>query len=249
METSDSIKNIAVSLCKVQAALKPLRRNADNPFFKSNYTDLAAMTEALYPLLSAEGLAVVQGGDGQTLDTMLLHVSGEWVRTSLVMPAETNPQKLGSVVTYFRRYALAAIVGAVSEGEDDDGNAASHPPAPRPAPSPATRPPAETGARPETAPAAPREAAGGSPAFLTVIRVDTTVGEKNDKPWTRYTAKFSDGTMASTFDTKQGEALAEAKAKNLPVSVGFERAGKFVNIKSVTVGGGHGSGTDEAVPW
>ena len=101
------------------------------------------------------------------------------------------------------------------------------------------------------APAAPREAAGGSPAFLTVIRVDTTVGEKNDKPWTRYTAKFSDGTMASTFDTKQGEALAEAKAKNLPVSVGFERAGKFVNIKSVTVGGGHGPDVDDesAVPW
>ena len=249
METSDSVQKIATALCAVQANLRPLKRNADNPFFKSNYTDLAAMTEALYPLLSAEGLSVVQGGDGQTLDTMLLHTSGEWIRASLTMPTEPNPQKLGSIVTYFRRYALAAIVGAVSEGEDDDANAASHPQGPRPAPSPATRPPAETGARPETAPAAPREAAGGSPAFLTVIRVDTTVGEKNGKPWTRFTAKFSDGTIASTFDTKQGESLTEAKSKNLPVSVGFERSGKFVNIKSVAVGGGHGSDTDEAVPW
>lgn len=249
METSDSIKNIAAALCTVQAHLKPLKRNADNPFFKSNYTDLSAMTEALYPLLSAEGLSVIQGGDGSTLDTMLLHTSGEWVKTSLTMPAESNPQKLGSVVTYFRRYALAAIVGAVSEGEDDDGNAASHPPArSASAPPPANRPSPASEARPTTTPAAPASASG-SPA-LTVTHVDTSSGEKNGKAWTRFTAKFSDGTQASTFDTKHGAALQEAKAKNLPVLVGFERNGKFVNIVSVVVAGGHGSDVDdESVPF
>lgn len=249
MEHSDSIANIAAALCAFQAKLKPLERNANNPFFGKNYVDLANLSETTLPLLTAEGLSIVQGGDGNSLETMLMHTSGEWLRFSMPLPQIADPQKFTAAVTYFRRSGWSCITGATAEGEDDDGNAASHPQGPRPAPSPATRPPAETGARPETAPAAPREAAGGSPAFLTVIRVDTTVGEKNDKPWTRYTAKFSDGTMASTFDTKQGEALAEAKAKNLPVSVGFERAGKFVNIKSVTVGGGHGSGTDEAVPW
>lgn len=250
METSDSVKMIAAALCELQGKLKPLRRNADNPFFKSNYTDLSAMTEALYPLLSSHGLSVIQGGDGNTLDTMLLHTSGEWVRTSLTMPAESNPQKLGSIVTYFRRYALAAITGAVSEGEDDDANAASHPPArTASAPSPANRPPAESGARPTPPAPAPTTPEAG-PA-LTVTHVDTTTGEKNRKTWKRFTAKFSDGTSASTFDTKHGSALEEAKAKNLPVVVGFERNGKFVNIVSVIVAGGHGSDVDdeEAVPW
>ena len=249
MEHSDSIKSIAAALCAVQKKLKPLKRNAANPFFKSDYTDLSAMTAELYPLLSAEGLSVIQGGDGNTLDTMLLHVSGEWVRTSLTMPSETNPQKLGSVVTYFRRYALAAITGAVSEGEDDDGNAASHPPArSASAPTPANRPSPASEARP-TPPAPVSTAPGAGPA-LTVTHVDTSSGEKNGKAWTRFTAKFSDGTQASTFDTKHGAALQEAKAKNLPVLVGFERNGKFVNIVSVVVAGGHGSDVDdESVPF
>ena len=250
METSDSIKNIAAALCTVQAHLKPLKRNADNPFFKSNYTDLSAMTEALYPLLSAEGLSVIQGGDGSTLDTMLLHTSGEWVKTSLTMPAESNPQKLGSVVTYFRRYALAAIVGAVSEGEDDDGNAASHPPArSASAPPPANRPSPASEARPTPPAPAPTTPEAG-PA-LTVTFVDTATGEKAGKPWTRYSAKFSDGTKASTFDTKHGALLQEAKAKNLPVIVGFAKQGNFTNITSVILGGGHGSDVDDenAVPW
>jgi hypothetical protein len=36
-----------------------------------------------------------------------------------------NPQQMGSAVTYGRRYALLAVLGIVSEDEDDDGDAAS----------------------------------------------------------------------------------------------------------------------------
>jgi hypothetical protein len=36
-----------------------------------------------------------------------------------------NPQQMGSAVTYGRRYALLAVLGIVSDDEDDDGNAAS----------------------------------------------------------------------------------------------------------------------------
>jgi hypothetical protein len=243
METSDSIKNIAGALCKVQAHLRPLKRNADNPFFKSNYTDLAAMTEALYPLLTAEGLSVVQGGDGSTLDTMLLHTSGEWIRTSLTMPAESNPQKLGSIVTYFRRYALAALVGAVSEGEDDDGNAAAHPSS-----RPATATPRHT-APPQTAPAAP-PASGGSPASLFVKTVDESSGQgKNGKPYTRWTASFSDGTRASTFSETDAAILKNAKSGGLPVVAAFEKQGNFVNLVSVRIDGPAESSEDESVPF
>lgn len=246
MEHSDSIQNIAVALCSVQKQLKPLKRNADNPFFKSNYTDLAAMTDAIYPLATEAGIAVVQGGDGSTLDTMLLHSSGEWIRTSLIMPAEPNPQKLGSVITYFRRYALAAAFGAVSEGEDDDGNAASHPPARASAPSPANRPPAESGARPTPpAPAAPAPGAGPASGFLTVLFVDESATATGG---TRFSAKFSDGTRASTFDTKHGEALHRAKARNLPVTIQTEKKGNFTNLTFITVAGDTHDDTDGSDP-
>ena len=232
MEHSDTIGKIAAALVAVQSKLKPLKRNADNPFFKSSYTDLATLSETVLPLLAAEGIALVQGGDGQSLDTILLHTSGEWIRTSLPMPAESNPQKLGSSITYFRRYALAAIVGAVSEGEDDDGNAVSHPTARQPsAQPPANRPAPESAARPP-APAVP-PASGGSPALLSVVYLDTATGEKNGKPWTRYTAKFSDGTKASTFSATHGDTLAQAKSTGEAVYCKFEKNGNFTNLTDV----------------
>jgi len=238
VEQSDSVKNLAAALVKVQAKLKPIKRNAENPFLKSSYVDLAALSETVLPLLTANGLAVVQGGSGAALETLLVHESGEWISTSLPMPAESNPQKLGSTVTYFRRYALAALVGAVAEGEDDDGNAASHPPArSASAPPPAHRPAPASEARP-AAPAAP-PASGGSPACsgtdLNVEGFIVTNGvNKAGNPWTRYSATFSDGTKASTFDTKYGALLQSAYDNQTGVVVAFEKSGNFTNITSVT---------------
>lgn len=237
MEHSDTVGKLAEALVSVQSKLKPIKKNAENPAFKKDgkaigYLDLAGLCEVVLPMLSAAGIAVVQGGDGQTLDTMLLHMSGEWVRTSLPMPAESNPQKLGSSITYFRRYALAAIVGAVSEDDDDDGNAASHTPARQPsAQPPANRPAPESAARPP-APAVP-PASGGSPALLAVVYLDTATGEKNGKPWTRYTAKFSDGTKASTFSATHGDTLAQAKKTGEAVYCKFEKNGNFTNLTDV----------------
>lgn len=237
MEHSDTVGKLAEALVSVQSKLKPIKKNAENPAFKKDgkaigYLDLAGLCEVVLPMLSAAGIAVVQGGDGQTLDTMLIHMSGEWIRTSLPMPAESNPQKLGSSITYFRRYALAAIVGAVSEDDDDDGNAASHTPARQPsAQPPANRPAPESAARPP-APAVP-PASGGSPALLAVVYLDTATGEKNGKPWTRYTAKFSDGTKASTFSATHGDTLAQAKKTGEAVYCKFEKNGNFTNLTDV----------------
>lgn len=234
MEHSDSIQNIAAALVAVQKHLRPIKRNADNPFFKSSYTDLAALSETILPLLTAEGIALVQGGDGAHLDTILVHTSGEWIRTSLPMPAETNPQKLGSSITYLRRYALAAIVGAVSEGEDDDGNAASHPTSRLAPASNPPRPSPQSEARPTTAPAVTVPSGGGSPALtLTVDAVAVSSGEKNGNPWTRYSATFGNGDKASTFDTKHGAMLEAAQKDGSSVIVTLERRGAYLNIVNV----------------
>lgn len=76
------------------------------------------------------GLSVVQMPeviDGQLrLRTLLLHSSGQSLDCgSLAANVDLeNPQKIGSAITYFRRYALAAISQTVAD-EDDDANAAS----------------------------------------------------------------------------------------------------------------------------
>ena len=126
MEKSESIGKLAEALAKAQGEIKPAAFDAVNPHFKSRYATLGAITEACKDALSKHGLAVVQGttnaGDGRvTVETMLIHASGEWIKSSLSMKAERdNAQGCGAVITYGRRYSLAAMVGVVAD-EDTDG--------------------------------------------------------------------------------------------------------------------------------
>lgn len=138
-EHSDSIKQLAAALAKVQAALRPAIKDSLNPHFKSRYADLGAVWDACRQPLTENGLSVAQMPVGSEsgrigLTTMLMHESGEWLASTVyVRLAKDDPQGAGSGLTYLRRYSLAAMVGIVAD-EDDDGNAASQPQQQRQAP-------------------------------------------------------------------------------------------------------------------
>lgn len=132
-EHSDSIKQLAAALAKVQAALQPAIKDKNNPAFKgAKYADLNAVWDVCRQPLTENGLSVAQMPVGNEsgrigLTTMLMHESGEWLaNTVYVRLAKDDPQGAGSGLTYLRRYSLAAMVGIVAD-EDDDGNAASTP--------------------------------------------------------------------------------------------------------------------------
>lgn len=126
MTKSESIVNLSSALLKFQSEIKPVIKDASNPYFKSKYADLASILETIRAPLAKEGLSFVQfpSGDGG-LTTLLMHTSGEWIEETFSMRAvDSKPQTYGSMITYMRRYALASILGLSTE-EDDDGNAAS----------------------------------------------------------------------------------------------------------------------------
>lgn len=134
MEKSQSIGELAKALAAAQAKILGAKRDSENPFFKSKYADLAAVWDACRGPLSENGLSIIQTPRSQVtedalviyVDTLLAHSSGEWVSESLgAVPSKSDPQGIGSCITYLRRYALGAIVGVAPE--DDDGNAASGP--------------------------------------------------------------------------------------------------------------------------
>ena len=119
LNASENLADLAAALCAVQGELKPAIKQADNPFFKSKYVDLLGVWEAIRPLLAKNGLSVVQtftaSADGPTIVTTLMHKSGQWVSSELFLkPAKSDPQGVGSAITYGRRYALAAMVGVVA---------------------------------------------------------------------------------------------------------------------------------------
>lgn len=126
MEQSESIKSIAVALCGFHSEVGKIKKTNVNPFFKSKYADLSSILDVIEAPLNENGLSFVQFPTGENgLTTMLMHVSGEWIKESFIMhPTKNDPQGLGSAITYQRRYALGAILG-LNIDIDDDGNAAS----------------------------------------------------------------------------------------------------------------------------
>jgi hypothetical protein len=128
MEKSDSIKNIAIAMCKAQSEMGGAHKGANNPFFKSKYADLGSVIEVVKEPFANNGLSYVQfpinDGDKIGVETILMHGSGEWLSGSFTVKAtKQDAQGAGSVITYCKRYGLQAVAGIPSE--DDDGNAAS----------------------------------------------------------------------------------------------------------------------------
>lgn len=129
--SSAEITDLAKAMLKVQKALTPACKDAENPFSKSRYATLNSIMDACRDALIAESIWVAQypvatepGHLG--LVTKLVHgESGQWQSSLMVMPLpKSDPQGYGSALTYARRYGLATLVGLVSEA-DDDGEAAS----------------------------------------------------------------------------------------------------------------------------
>ncbi len=129
MNRSDSIAKLAEALAKAQGNMGKAVKGSANPFFKSKYADLAAVVDAIRQPFAENGLSYVQGADTDeqgnvTVETILMHVSGEWISSRLTMkPAKNDPQGVGSTISYIRRYSLQSMAGLATE--DDDGNTAT----------------------------------------------------------------------------------------------------------------------------
>lgn len=136
MKHSESIAKLAVALVAAQSELRAIPKDATNPHYKSKYASLDSVVETVRPVLAKHGLAVVQGATvpetgaegklvGFAVETMLIHLSGEWVTNIAVVPvAKPDAQGAGGALTYGRRYGLSALLSLATD-EDDDGHAAS----------------------------------------------------------------------------------------------------------------------------
>ena len=157
MAQSPEIKDLAAALAKAQSKIKGAVKDSNNPFFNSQYADLASVWDACREQLTTNGLAVTQAmdvhSDGKTavIITTLMHVSGQWTNSMLPIVTEKNtPQGIGSAITYMRRYALAALVGVPQIDDDAEAATDRRPVAARPATNTPPVQPAQT--KPAAAP-------------------------------------------------------------------------------------------------
>lgn len=151
---SPQIDQLATALAKAQSEMPVAAKNQKNPFFKSSYADFEAIINASRPSLSKYGLSVVQSlfvfedtahfhdktvdavhagqanaadnfvRSGSYLVTILMHASGQWIKSKARHnPPKNDIQSLSSYNTYLKRMCYTSLVG-VAIGEDDDGQAA-----------------------------------------------------------------------------------------------------------------------------
>ena len=110
---------------------------------KYKYADLSDVLEAVRPVLHDNGLMVTQGVRAGCLYTKVVHASGQYMEDDgLPLPNNPDPQKVGSAITYMRRYSLCAALGIVAD-DDDDGAAAKEKPKQDNTPAPPPADPAE----------------------------------------------------------------------------------------------------------
>lgn len=124
MNKSETITKITEALLIAQKEINTVKKNAENPFFKSRYADLASVIDACKPELNKVGIIALQPINGDKVETILIHISGEWLssETNIVCAKQNDPQAYGSAITYARRYGLQSF--NLLPSEDDDGESA-----------------------------------------------------------------------------------------------------------------------------
>lgn len=129
MERSQTISKLAGALITFHLKVDKIKKDANNPFFKSKYASLTNILDAVSIPLAECGLAVTQfptGHDGLT--TLLIHAeSGEFISSTYEMVGLKNtPQERGSLISYQRRYAITSVLNLNISDEDDDANASTY---------------------------------------------------------------------------------------------------------------------------
>jgi len=128
MRTSLETNEISAALVLAQGALGGVHKDSDNPFFKSRYASFAACRKEAREPLAKNGLAVVQGSLSNPdlglvgVETRLVHKSSQWFETDTwARPKDAAPQNVAAAISYLRRIGYSAMLGLVSD-DDDDGN-------------------------------------------------------------------------------------------------------------------------------
>lgn len=128
MNKSETIGALAAALSKLQGEVQNLHKDTQGYGYK--YVELSSVLDAVRPLLLKYELAVSQltvndpsNPSVVGVESILMHSSGEWICSAMYMPVE--PKKIlslaqcsGVVISYIRRYQLAAILGVAQTDND-----------------------------------------------------------------------------------------------------------------------------------
>lgn len=109
-------------LFELRKQIKPLVKDIEG--YNYQYFDINQMVREIQPILEKLKLVIIQPltiiEGRRAIKTILVDVeSGDKLEDATFLPDIEDPQKMGSAITYLRRYALQSML--FLEAEDDDG--------------------------------------------------------------------------------------------------------------------------------
>ena len=133
--TPSKVYNLASAMLEFQKLSVTAKKDGKNPHFRSNYSTLESVISAInqgnqFGLFFTQEIEVKNYQRDIVVVTTVRHIDDDNTYVSklpilLDDVSMKNPQKIGSAITYAKRYTLQAVYGLPSE--DDDGNEASKP--------------------------------------------------------------------------------------------------------------------------
>lgn len=129
--TTKKTKNIYQKLADAKAEIGAISKDSTNPFYKSKYFDINNLLAHVERILLKNGLLCLQPIIDGVVITQIFDIEiehGCCIESSIPLTDENDPQKLGSQISYFRRYTLSSLLAIQSE--DDDANSAKPKPQP-----------------------------------------------------------------------------------------------------------------------
>lgn len=141
MNNSEKTDQIADALAKAQSNLKAVAKNAEvtvrtntGSAYTFRYATLDAVIEHVREALTTNGLWFTQTTSWHNdahialihivlIHTTLWHSSGQWISSVLPVQDGDGEQKLGSRLTYRKRYALCSLLGVAADSDDDANTA------------------------------------------------------------------------------------------------------------------------------
>lgn len=118
------------ALAAAQAEFKSIERDKSATVktqaggsYSYSWAELSTIIDAVRPVLAKHGLSVMQRfvyhGGVTTLRTELRHEQGGVVGGELPIETRGEPRTLGSLITYYRRYSLCALLNIATEDDVD----------------------------------------------------------------------------------------------------------------------------------
>jgi len=123
---------IYTKLLDIQKESTKLKKDANNPFFKSSYITLDNIIATYNEKLSEKWVVCYHYTKDNKLTTVLIDTEDNSKVESEFNVLNNDPQKAGSEITYWKRYNLGQLLNIQTDTDDDwnlaskDGNTKAH---------------------------------------------------------------------------------------------------------------------------